>query len=283
MVRTRRRRRTSFHLLCAASTHTHHLATTPSSTPRLPHLPLPLQRVEELLVFGAYTGSGISLVVALLVLLLVLRNWRLATIAALHVGMIAASSIGTFVWMGWDLGFIEALCIIIVIGFSVDFVAHVSIAYSESTMPSSRERVAQAVGELGISILSGAVSTGAVAAFMSQVSPVPPPKAIALPCCPPLPVLIAATSARHRLQCLLIPFKRVGVFMLISIAFSALTSLAILPITLAMCGPSGSTGELRSLNALLRWGAEALAYVGSVLRRLLTRARRDRRPKQQSV
>ena len=249
-----------------------------SLAPNAPRLPLPLQRVEELLVFGAYTGSGISLIVALLVLLLVLRNWQLACIAALHVGIIAASSIGTFVWMGWDLGFIEALCIIIVIGFSVDFVAHVSIAYNESTRPTSREKVAQAVGELGISIISGAVSTSAVSAFMSQVRQPKIKHPTALSCCRP-PCLCPLLGSPLP-QCLLIPFKRVGIFMLVSIAFSTFTSLAILPITLAMCGPTGSGGELTSLNraySLLWRGPEALIRIGRALQRWLTPVRRDSR------
>ena len=81
------------------------------------------------------------------------------------------------------------------------------------------QRVAQSVGQLGISILSGAISTGSVAAFMSQ--------------------------------CSMIPFQRVGAFMVVSIVMSTFFALVAFPTVLAMCGPNGDEGALHC-QALLR-------------------------------
>ena len=257
-------------------------------------------RVEELLVFGACVGAAISLLVCLVTITLLLRNWQLALITSAHVGVIATCSIGTFVWMGWELGFIEALCIIIVIGFSVDFVAHVAIAYEQEeeeeeearrgesdaeasadggkmvgergeggeggeggesgggavgasvssgtgaagavkavAPATSLQKVERAVGKLGISILSGAVSTGAVSIFMTM--------------------------------CMLTPFRRVGTFMLVAIFFSTLAALVVLPITLAHWGPTGSQARLVCLDRFYSRASRALDLTLDGCARVLTK------------
>ena len=54
------------------------------------------------------------------------------------------------------------MMIIVVIGFSVDFVAHVGIAYATSSEATRYGKTAQAVRELGISCVSGGTSTALV-------------------------------------------------------------------------------------------------------------------------
>ena len=189
-----------------------------------------LMRVEESLISSGLRGVAIALVVAFAALLVILANIHIAVMAMLHVGAICVCTVASLVWMGWTLGFIEALCIIVVIGFSVDFVAHVAIAYAASPAEMRYERTAQAVGELGISIISGAASTGLVALFMTQ--------------------------------CIFVPFMKVGVFMLVSIAFSILFSLVVFPTALAVLGPTGSTGSLVTLlwrTRAIKGGAPAPA------------------------
>ena len=186
-------------------------------------------RVEELLVSAGLRGASIALCTACVAMLLVLANWLVALVAIVHVGAVCVCSIATFVWMGWPLGFIEALCIIVVIGFSVDFIAHVGIAFATSQAAGRYERTAQALGELGISVLSGATSTTIIAAFMTQ--------------------------------CEMVPFRKVGIFMLVAISFSTGFALLVLPTVLAVVGPSGSTGKLSysRLRSSLRGAQLALA------------------------
>jgi hypothetical protein len=52
--------------------------------------------------------------------------------------------------------------------------------------------------------------------------------------------------------CMMIPFRRVGVFMLVSIGFSTATSLVLFPVSLALWGPTGTTGRLACLDRLYR-------------------------------
>ena len=63
--------------------------------------------------------------------------------------------------IGWALGTIEGICITICIGFSVDFVVHVAIAYVEADILLNRyEKTKKALGEMGISVLGATITTG---------------------------------------------------------------------------------------------------------------------------
>ena len=53
-------------------------------------------------------------------------------------------------------------------------------------------------------------------------------------------VRAAGAVSAFMTQCLMIPFTRVGVFMLVSIGFSALVSLVFFPISLALCASLAS-------------------------------------------
>ena len=76
--------------------------------------------------------------------------------------------------LGWELGTIESICLTIVAGFSVDYVVHLAHAYTHNSgigggagtgggagaggglvLASRAERVRGALGEMGISVLSG--------------------------------------------------------------------------------------------------------------------------------
>ena len=50
----------------------------------------------------------------------------------INICFIVICCIGFMVSIGWALGTIEGICITICIGFSVDFVVHVAIAYVEA-------------------------------------------------------------------------------------------------------------------------------------------------------
>ena len=58
-----------------------------------------------------------------------------------------------------ELGIAETLCIVILIGFSVDYVVHLGNHYVESERPTRKERTDEALTHIGGSILSGAVTT----------------------------------------------------------------------------------------------------------------------------
>ena len=78
---------------------------------------------------AALHGCLIAVGLGGVVLVLCLGNWLVALLAIAHVSYVIACSIAAMVWFGWKVGFIEACMINLVAGFSVDFVAHLAIAY----------------------------------------------------------------------------------------------------------------------------------------------------------
>jgi predicted RND superfamily exporter protein len=86
-------------------------------------------------------------------------------------GTIAAALgcvIGTIVAMGWQLGQNESLCIMVLTGFAVDYVVHLSHAYMESTAPNRLERVHDALRDLGISVFWGMLTSMFAAAALAS-------------------------------------------------------------------------------------------------------------------
>ena len=78
---------------------------------------------------------------------------------------IVASVLGLCKWaMGWGLGIGESIAAVIVIGFSVDYVVHLSHVYVDAghrnpPLNSRAERVTFALTSMGATVFSGAVTT----------------------------------------------------------------------------------------------------------------------------
>ena len=176
-------------------------------------------RTEEVMLTAALHGCVIAVGLGGAVLVLCLGNWLVALLAIAHVCFVIACSIAAMVWFGWQVGFIEACMINLVAGFSVDFVAHLAIAYNHAPADGGRRaRTQQALGELGVSIAAGGFSTILASLFLAAAP--------------------------------LIPFSKLGGFMIANIFFSALTAMVVLPASLATVGPplriggATLTGEL---------------------------------------
>ena len=67
--------------------------------------------------------------------------------------------------MGWQLGSNESLCIMVLTGFAVDYVVHLSHAYMESRKAAPLERVHDSLRDLGISVFWGML-TSFIAAYV---------------------------------------------------------------------------------------------------------------------
>jgi predicted RND superfamily exporter protein len=167
--------------------------------------------LQEAYVQMALTGAAIGLGIATVVLFLSTRN-LIITIAC--IGTIAAALtcvIGTVVAMGWSLGSNESLCIMILTGFAVDYVVHLSHAYMESSAKARLERVHDALRDLGISVFWGMLTS----------------------------VLAAAVLASCQIQF----FHKFGVFFALTILFAYLWSVLFLMPLLAIIGPEPAASE----------------------------------------
>ena len=68
--------------------------------------------------------------------------------------------------MGWEIGASESLSMVILIGFSVDYVVHLSSDYTHSAHSSRNDKMKQAFKEMGVSITSGCFTTFGSGAFL---------------------------------------------------------------------------------------------------------------------
>jgi predicted RND superfamily exporter protein len=125
-------------------------------------------RTDEVMQTSAFYGCGISVIFALIVLAIATGNIGLAFLSFLCISCIVLCCIGFMVVAGWKFGLMEAICVTICVGFSIDFVAHLAVAYNESedTELGRYGKVKQALSELGISVTAAAVTTCGASVFM---------------------------------------------------------------------------------------------------------------------
>jgi predicted RND superfamily exporter protein len=124
---------------------------------------------------SVYRGIAISLCVALVMLIFSTRNLVIAAMALVSIGAVTCCTIGSMFLYGWELGIIEAICAVLVVGFSVDYTVHYGIAYMERrphhdgkyNLGVSREdRMQHSFFELGTSILGGTLTTLGASTFL---------------------------------------------------------------------------------------------------------------------
>lgn len=102
---------------------------------------------------------GVTTAVMLLISLFLIPNplcslWVTFSIASVIVGVT-----GFMALWGVNLDTISMIILVVCIGFSVDFSAHISYAFVSNKKPSANEKAVEALFKLGYPILQGAVST----------------------------------------------------------------------------------------------------------------------------
>lgn len=115
---------------------------------------------SELAFFnGVQQGVAISGGLAFLILLVATGNVLISIYAIISVVFIVACVIAEMVLKGWELGVSESIAMVIIIGFSVDYVVHLAAHYVHCSKPSRYERSSESISAMGISIFSGAMTT----------------------------------------------------------------------------------------------------------------------------
>jgi len=163
--------------------------------------------LQETYVRLALTGLGWGLGIALIVLLLATMNLIVAVLAICAIAGSLCCVIATIVLRGWQLGSAESLSMMILTGFAVDYVVHLSHAYMESKAASRLERVHDALRTLGISVFWGMLTS----------------------------IIAAAVLSTLQLQF----FAKFGTFFLFTILWSYLWAVLFLMPLLAAVGPTG--------------------------------------------
>ena len=175
-------------------------------------------RIDEVIIQSALIGTAVSVLFAAVALTVATGNYIIMLFAITSVGGILVCCVGFMALCGWSLGMIEAICCTVCVGFSIDFVAHVAVAYSESDNSLPRyERTKRALEELGVSVTAATATTIGAAAFM--------------------------------LPNRMIPFQKIGGFVIFDMAISLLFAVGFFAALLVVAGPEGETGNLKSLDA----------------------------------
>jgi protein dispatched 1 len=78
---------------------------------------------------SAKQGFMISMIFILIILVLATRNIILAIFAALCVGIVIVSELAIMVFMGYEVGVVESVCIVLVVGMAVDYPVHLAMSY----------------------------------------------------------------------------------------------------------------------------------------------------------
>ena len=123
-----------------------------------------------------------------------------------------ACALAVMALMGWQFGISESLSVVIIIGFSVDYVVHLANSYLESTAEKRNERLSFALLTMGVSVASGAITTFLSGFFMQF----------------------------PEMQF----FYKMGIIILATILWSVVWALFFFTSLLAAFGPEGKTGNI---------------------------------------
>jgi hypothetical protein len=114
---------------------------------------------EKEYVSNAIQGTLISILFAFLVLLFATLNIITTIYSVFCIGGIVLSAIAIMEMIGWSLGIIESIAIVVLIGFSVDYVVHLANHYVESIYEDRYRKMQEALKIIGTSIVSGGITS----------------------------------------------------------------------------------------------------------------------------
>lgn len=166
------------------------------------------QATQETISTSLPRSIGIVLGVTFVALSLTTWNIVVALIATISLAGVIMGLLATVYLMGWNLGVIETIMAILSVGYSFDGVAHIAIAYTQSEEGDRISRTRDALETLGISVAFGLLST--------------------------------ALSSSMLLPATVLVLAKLGTLILITMGFSFLWSLILLPAALALLGPQGN-------------------------------------------
>jgi len=120
--------------------------------------------LQDMYIRVALGGLGVGIGVAGRVLLGATFNLIVALLATFTILAAIMCVIGSIVLIGWTLGSAECQFVMILSGFSVDYVVHLAHAYMESSHAARLDRVKDALRDLGVSVFWG-MTTSVIASI----------------------------------------------------------------------------------------------------------------------
>lgn len=86
-------------------------------------------------------------------------NFWVSLLSTYAIGSIILQMMAMIKLNGWTFGVIQSICVIVFIGISVDYVAHISHQFVHSTHKLRRDRMNEAYRQMGQTILGGALTS----------------------------------------------------------------------------------------------------------------------------
>ena len=169
--------------------------------------------LQQAFFSNAIQGLILSLAFAFSVLIVTTQNIVVAFFSVLTIGCLLASVISIIQIMNWQLGISESLGIDLFVGFSVDYIVHVSHQYVDSIYDTRTKRMDDTFQNIGMAVFSGAVTTFSSATFL----------------------LFARIYV----------LRKFGILIELTIVFSILFSLVLLPALFYLMGPQYKFGDLK--------------------------------------
>lgn len=108
----------------------------------------------------------IAIIFAFFVVLHATGNIVITIYAIITVTFVISSVVALMVGLGWEMGVCESISVVILIGFSVDYIIHLATHYSHSTLKSRGARSRETLREMGVSIFSGGITTLGSGSFL---------------------------------------------------------------------------------------------------------------------
>lgn len=171
-----------------------------------------LMIMEIELVSTMKNGLIIAISFALLALIAATGNVIQAVISSVTIGMIIINVAAIVAYLKWELGASESVAVVVCVGFAVDYVVHLASHYIHSKHKDRQSRIREALRELGISIISGSITT------------------------------ILASCVLF--ICILVLFTKFAIFVCATIVFSLFYSLAFFAAVCHVIGPENDIGDL---------------------------------------
>merc|ERR1711988_169348 len=176
--------------------------------------------LQEVLIREALKGIGIALAVAAVTLALTTFNWYLAILGTGNILLILILFLGLWPAIGWAIDIYNVVFLIMSVGLAVDYTAHLLHAFNECGEEDRTERIRHSLGSMGITVLSGALTTLLAA----------------------LPLFCAQSQF----------FFNFGKFVFIIIVLSIVLAIWLLIPVLLLVGPKGNFGDIQILYTLVQ-------------------------------
>jgi len=108
---------------------------------------------------SAIQGSVAGTILAFVVILLATQQIIIAFAAFVTIACILITVLAMMKMANYELGTITSICITILAGFAVDYVVHLAHAYNHSGAKSRADKFQEAFDVIGVSVLSGMVTS----------------------------------------------------------------------------------------------------------------------------